>query len=413
MKKKKVILAICAIIVVFVITNCNNANNGSTPKENTVITDSLPPKVAEKQAKDYPIDTLTNAFARFIAGLDEPKYATLQEKPFYKTHKTQIETAWTKILTQNVDKIRQWTIDKSITNQTDTITLLYPFSGPDFLYANAFFPHCQNYILFGLENPGSVPDLTNANEQTLAAYFENLRYSLQYITKMGFFLTNQMKEDFKNKLLDGSLHIILFYIAKYGYDIIDFQTFLLDEKGTIVWQPEILTDSKKVQGTKITFRANDKIKALYYFQLDVSDENLNDKPEFATFIANFKNKIAYMKSASYLLHRPNFSTIRNIVLNQTIKVLQDDTGVPFSYFNNDNFDVQLFGIYTRTITLFKTRFQSDLKEEIDSIKPEKLPFTIGYNAQFEEAVLIFAKSKKNINAVKDTTISKTESEKKK
>ena len=45
-------------------------------------------------------------------------------------------------------------------------TLYYMFSGPDFLYADAFFPSAQPYLLSGLEPVGAIP---NATERTIGS----------------------------------------------------------------------------------------------------------------------------------------------------------------------------------------------------------------------------------------------------
>jgi len=52
--------------------------------------------------------------------------------------------------------------------------------------------------------------------------------------------------------------------------------------------------------------------------------------------------------------------------------------------------VKLLGHYTRTIPLFSNLFQPDLKERYIQEKPDKLPFTIGYNAQYGECNLQLA-----------------------
>jgi hypothetical protein len=54
------------------------------------------------------------------------------------------------------------------------------------------------------------------------------------------------------------------------------------------------------------------------------------------------------------------------------------------------YDVELLGEYTRTIPLFSNRFQEDLKEAYQSAQPERLPFNIGYNAQYGECNLQLA-----------------------
>ena len=40
--------------------------------------------------------------------------------------------------------------------------MFYMFSGPDFLYANAFFPNASTYILCGIEPVGPVPISTKS-----------------------------------------------------------------------------------------------------------------------------------------------------------------------------------------------------------------------------------------------------------
>ena len=36
-------------------------------------------------------------------------------------------------------------------------TLFYPFSGPDALMMNVFFPYNSTYVMVGLEPPGTLP----------------------------------------------------------------------------------------------------------------------------------------------------------------------------------------------------------------------------------------------------------------
>ncbi len=69
------------------------------------------------------------------------------------------------------------------------------------------------------------------------------------------------------------------------------------------------------------------------------------------------------------------------------RILQDDSGVPYSILKSTGFEVTLLGEYTRTIQLFKTRVQSDMKADYALKKPTKLPFNIGYNAEFKECNL--------------------------
>ena len=69
------------------------------------------------------------------------------------------------------------------------------------------------------------------------------------------------------------------------------------------------------------------------------------------------------------------------------RILQDDSGVPYSILKASGFDVTVLGEYTRTIQLFWSRVQKDMKAEYATRKPAKLPFNIGYNAEFNECNL--------------------------
>lgn len=377
------------IVIIIFLVSCV----GTEKKSTTDQTDSTKNTVKIDSSKIY--DTLTNNFAKFLAGNETEIYKDLQSTDFYKTHIEEINESWNTITTNMLNPIENWVKENNISVKDDTLTLFYPFSGPDFLFANAFFPYCENFIFFGLENPGKIPDLRNLSDTSINAYLQNLRFSLQSTTTSGFFHTKKMKEIFKNAFFDGAIHIILYYIAKVGYDVVDFQPFYLDEFGNVVNQEKIIITEKKVQGIKIIFRDSLETKQLFYFQLDVSNYNLIDHLEFVYFLNNFKNKFSYMKSASYLLQEDRFSMVRDIILNQSLKILQDDTGVPFDMIKSANYDIEIYGDYTKTISLFSARFQSDLRAAVTGqFKKSDLPFNLGYNAQFNETVLIFAKNNK-------------------
>ena len=53
-------------------------------------------------------------------------------------------------------------------------TLLYFFSGPDFLFATSFFPTASTYVLAGLEPVGSIPQLTSMSMPTIEGSLRNL-----------------------------------------------------------------------------------------------------------------------------------------------------------------------------------------------------------------------------------------------
>jgi hypothetical protein len=93
------------------------------------------------------------------------------------------------------------------------------------------------------------------------------------------------------------------------------------------------------------------------------------------------------------MHYESFSTLRNFVNTRTVRLMQDDSGLPYAFMLNNGFDVKLLGRYTRTIPLFGREFQPDLKMAYGKGNIDSLPFLIGYNAQFKECNLQSARKK--------------------
>lgn len=386
------------LLIILFISSCNQ----EIEKNNFIKIDTIfIEKLVTKPSEIIVFDTIINKKAEFIAGKSPNYYNKIEEKDFYKRHQKIVQKTWYNFDLKNIKPIKTWAKNENICDlETNKTTLFYPFSGPDILYAITLFPDCENYILFGLENPGTIPDFKSMNNKLLEPYFKNLSNSIRNLNKFGYFVTLKMKYDFRNSLLDGIVHIILFHLSLTDNIILDVKYFYLDNYGKEIYVNQLSDLSKNIEGIKIWFKNKDtdNIKTLYYLQLDVSNKNLLENMEFTYFTNNFKNKITFMKSASYLLFNNNFSIIKNIILDQSEIILQDDTGLPFKEFAKNNFTTQVYGTYNKTINIYKEKFQPELKNKLSNENHDKkLPFRFGYNNRFGETVLILAKQKKTEN----------------
>ncbi|MDP8988630.1 MAG: hypothetical protein M3N41_00935, partial [Acidobacteriota bacterium] len=103
-----------------------------------------------------------------------------------------------------------------------------------------------------------------------------------------------------------------------------------------------------------------------------------------------------VKSASYLMHKKYFSTVRGIILAHSNLVIEDDSGIPYHYFfEPPMWDVHLFGAYDEPISLFKSGLQDDLKAAYDArTGVDPLDFGIGYKWQQNQSNLLLAIRKK-------------------
>jgi len=90
------------------------------------------------------------------------------------------------------------------------------------------------------------------------------------------------------------------------------------------------------------------------------------------------------------MHEDKYNKIREIVLSHSKYLIQDDSGVPFRFFKQDEWDFGFYGIYTRPIPVFSQFYQDDLKNAFPK-NAQKLGFRFGYN---EESSIFVAKRKK-------------------
>src|SRR4029077_8704634 len=119
-------------------------------------------------------DTVTaDDTARFLAGMqpsaDSP-LMPLTRDPAWQRHARFFDNAFSQLDQRQLSKIRAWS---DVNLAAPRPTMFYMFSGPDFLYANAFYSKATTYVLSALEPPGSVPDLSRMPPGAVVAALHN------------------------------------------------------------------------------------------------------------------------------------------------------------------------------------------------------------------------------------------------
>lgn len=339
------------------------------------------------------IDTLFDDLSCIIAGL-RPKVYTNNKitDSVLQGYRTQVEKDWTTVVRYKINPITRWQKNNIPLTEQDSVTLFYPFAGADFLYAHSFFPDCRNYILVGLEPIGKFLRCDTLPKADMLSYLGKIRSSLYFSNNLGFFRTESMQKDLNQATLDGTLPLIAYYVKRTHHLIRGISYFSLDTAGLAV---ECGADRSPV-GVRIDFCDSTLVKnqSVYYLSVDLSDKNLKTHGEVIAFVKRFGRQEIFLKAASYLMFNPYFSTIRNYLLENARLILQDDSGIPYRFFKTKTWDVSLFGSYSKTIDLFEHKFQQDLEEAYTKqVKPNPVPFRIGYNVKFDETNLQLAKRK--------------------
>jgi len=291
-----------------------------------------------------------NDTARFLAGLPvggDPAIRALTEDPAWKQHAQYFNAAWTKLEARQLSKARGWA-EGNLHGSSSTV--FYMFSGPDFLYANAFFPRAQNYVLCGIEPVGNVPDVTKL---ALGPALYQVENSLNSVLNYSFFQTKQMRMQFSGAQLNGTIPILMVFLARCGKTV------------------ENVTPMSR--GVRIDFDGG----TLYYFSVDLSNGSV-ERSGLLGLCQGLGRGDSLLKSASYLPHEDGFSEIRNFLLAQSDMIVQDDSGIPYHDFTPGQWQIRLYGSYLPPIDIFKQYFQPDLADAFSRSNPQALPFGIGY-----------------------------------
>jgi hypothetical protein len=326
--------------------------------------------------------------ARFLAGLpiDNASLDQVTRDPAWQSHAASFNNSWRQLETQRLSKIRAWSA-ANIKNRAGA-PMYYMFSGPDFLYANAFYPEASTYILSGLEPVGRVPVINDHTRRALG----NLRQSMASSISLSFFITKNMKHQLRETALSGTLPILMVYIARAGKTIDDVSLVTLDPDGKV--SPfDRNAPQRGVQGAKITFHSAGKPKqTLYYFSTDVSDSGVKNSG-FLKFVESFGRGDALFKAASYLPHSGNFSQVRDFILDRADYIVQDDSGIPIAYFKRDQWNFQPFGRYLGPIAIFPGRHQNQLADLYNRGQAKPIDWGMGYRWRTNESNVLLASRK--------------------
>jgi hypothetical protein len=325
--------------------------------------------------------------AKFLAGMmpsaNSPLMA-LTKDPAWQRHAKFFDSAFGQLDQRQMSEVRAWSEANIAVPKP---TMFYMFSGPDFLYANAFYPKATTYVLSALEPPGSIPDLTKVPRGGVAAALSNVEHSLGSILSFSFFITKKMKVDLHEGELNGAMPLLYVFLARSGKTIKNVSIVALDAKGTAYFANEN-PGVNAVRGVRIVFAGSDGVdRTLYYFSTDLSNSSARASG-FLKFCATLAPGNSLIKSASYLMHSGSFSAVRDFILANSATIIQDDSGIPLGYYSAKKWRLFPFGRYAGPIAEFPNKYQQSYAELFQRAQP--LNFGIGYRWHSHESNLLLA-----------------------
>ncbi len=338
-----------------------------------------------------------NDTARFLAGMppapDSP-LAALTKDPFWQAHARYFDGIFAREDKNTLAQVRAFSA-AHLTERHDT--MLYMFSGPDFLFATSFFPGAKNYVLAGLEPVGEVPQLTSLSVPTVERTLRDLEVGLNTILNLSFFITKNMKTQLRAGPVYGTLPVLYVFLARTGKTVHEVSYVTLNEDGTETPSdaagkggPKVAANPYAAKGVKIVFSdGSGPRQTLYYFSTNIADDGVK-RSGLLEFCSKLGTADGFIKSASYLLHRGGFTKIRSFLLDHSATILQDDSGIPVAYFDPAKWRLQPVGRYLGPIVVFPGDYQPKLAELFRKVTPIPIDFGIGYRWRKNKSNLLLA-----------------------
>jgi len=318
-----------------------------------------------------------NATAHLMAGLPDSR-SPFAQTASWKEHSAFMRAAWARLNGRQVAAMTTWRDAELGKACPAGGTLMYPFSGPDFLNAYWLFPGCETIVMFGLEHIGEVPNIGAMGERDLVQLTADVRKAMSNFIDRNYFITDSMARQLRTSQLRGVLPVFMLSMALSGMEITSISPL---ELAPVRREPPAEGQPmRQLKGVTIEFRAPGAAASqrVNYFTVDAADRGLAHYPEFLAYIRTLGPTTTFIKSASYLLHNNEFRQIRAALLDISGVIVQDDTGVPYAMLENRGWNVQLHGRYGRPIPPFGGAYQVELSRAYKAQEPAPLPFTFGY-----------------------------------
>ena len=353
--------------------------------------------VGSAAAESDDFNRRATATAQILAGITppagDPALDRLVKLEVFAEHQKWMASNWGQARSR-ISVIQSWREQQVKISGAYNKTLLYPFSGPDFLNAYALFPDHPLYIFFSLERPGTLPDLESVRPAQFGKMLHDVRSAFRDIFERNYFITDYMSKQLTTPWIRGTVPIMATMMALMDLRIIRIEPIDLFPELTNSYEAlEAKRPRKLMVGVRIDFQSANggPLHQMYYFSVDAADKWLEFYPGFLDWVAQHRPASALLKSASYLLHDSQFEKTRAMILSSANYVIQDDTGIPYRFLQQAPWRIRLYGRYHKPIKGLRYGYQADLESAYRArTDVSDLPFPFGYHWRGKQSGLLIA-----------------------
>jgi len=246
--------------------------------------------IAAVEAPTSEFNRRATATAQILAGIlpnpADPALNRLLELDAWKEHQKWMTAQWAEVRVR-IKTVESWRDQELKVANASKKTLLYPFSGPDFFNAYAFFPDHSRYVFFSLERPGALPDLESVTPQQFAKLLTDVRGAFRDIFERNYFITSYMSKQLTTPWMRGTVPVMATMMALMNRRIVRIEPIDLFPDLTKAYEPpEGKRPRMMLRGVRIEFSnpGTPGVQQVYYFSIDATDKALEYYPDFLNWV---------------------------------------------------------------------------------------------------------------------------------
>lgn len=306
--------------------------------------------------------------ALYYAGLDAP---SAERKTFQK----QMKRVW-KDYDKQIGSIMSGWSEKEVAYAGGG-TVFYPFSGPDFLTIDRMYPNAERYVMVALQKATKPTYPESMDKEQREAFEKKLNIAWNRFGILGYFRTDDLDEDQRDKKSRmGTTAILMAFAVLQGYEVLDVTPLGFNPEIS-EWEPMSAGESTW-SSVRLSMQKSGRKVTLDYVSLDLSDGGLRSAKQRSIWLKNMAAHPTLLKAASHLLQEAYFSSLRDMIVSAAPIVVQDETGLNYKDLAKIG-PVTLYGNFIKPLGLFKSTKQLTLAEAYKTAKEKKkLPFAFSY-----------------------------------
>lgn len=252
--------------------------------------------------------------------------------------------------------------------------VFYPFSGPDFVTLSTLFPDADRYIMVAMQAAGTPAKLENMPAPRQQAFQAKFLREWSKFSRLGFFRTDDLNEDLRDKhSYIGTTTILMAFAHYMGYQVNEVHPIALDvSSGEFV-----RADQAPWKSVRLIVTKSGRTSTLDYVSTDLSDGSLSQALPMRDWLNKQSSNPVLLKAASHLLQESYFSILRDMIVANAPMVVQDETGLNYTYLEKIG-KVQLYGGFLYPHELFNRNKQASLAQAYKTVNDVK-PLTFGFS----------------------------------